>query len=73
LPDGIFSNQKLKFGLLWEGLGIELLAYIMVIWNILQVQRHYANRPNANRPNANRPNANRLNANFTISGPMPTV
>jgi hypothetical protein len=34
----------------------------------IQVQRHYANRPNANRPNANW-----LNANFTISGPMPTV
>jgi hypothetical protein len=39
LPDGIISNQKSKFGLILEGLGIEtvgifcgLFEYIMAIW-----------------------------------------
>jgi hypothetical protein len=39
LPDGLFSNQKSKFGYIWEGLAMEdvgifygLLSYFMEIW-----------------------------------------
>jgi hypothetical protein len=36
LPDGMFSNQKSKFGYILEGLGIKKLVYFMAIWNILR-------------------------------------
>jgi hypothetical protein len=43
LPDGIFSNQKIQFGQLLEGLGMENVAtinnhleYNMAIWHILR-------------------------------------
>jgi hypothetical protein len=33
LPDGFFSDQKFQFGDIWENL--DMLFYILVIWNIL--------------------------------------
>jgi hypothetical protein len=42
LPDGVFSNQKYRFGKIFEGIGVEKvdmfyghLDYIMAIWYIL--------------------------------------
>jgi hypothetical protein len=34
LPDGIFSDQKSQFGLIWEGHGIEMVGifYIIILW-----------------------------------------
>jgi hypothetical protein len=36
LPDGFFSDQKSHFGYILEDLGMEMLLYILVVWNILQ-------------------------------------
>jgi hypothetical protein len=35
LPDGLFSNQKSKFGYILEGLGMAYVLYFMIIWNSL--------------------------------------
>jgi hypothetical protein len=35
LPDGLFSNQKSKFGQILEGSELKMLVYFMTIWNIL--------------------------------------
>jgi hypothetical protein len=37
LPDGIFSNQKSKFGKISEGLAMEKVGilYSMAVWNML--------------------------------------
>jgi hypothetical protein len=34
LPDGLFSNQKVQFGYILEGQGMENVVIFMTIWNI---------------------------------------
>jgi hypothetical protein len=36
LPDGIFSNQKSKFGKFWRVLQWKMLVYFMDIWPLLR-------------------------------------
>jgi hypothetical protein len=36
LPDGLFSNQKSRFGYILEGLGMGNVGSFMTIWNILR-------------------------------------
>jgi hypothetical protein len=33
LPDGLFSNQKSKFGYILEALECKMLLYFITIWN----------------------------------------
>jgi hypothetical protein len=35
LPDGLFSNQKSKFGFILNGLQWKILVYFVTIWSIL--------------------------------------
>jgi hypothetical protein len=66
LPDGIFSNQKSKFGSILEGLAMEGVG--IFYGNFVNFPASYvtilAPRLNVERPNIERPNVNQLEIEF---------